>query len=126
MKVRRQTSGFPRVNCLVEGCRRGTTRIEPYEEGAVGVETNEPRPSWICGVHWRRVPRRLKRRRSFLLRRWRKLNPTRAYWHLPPGSPQRLKTIQAERLLVENWRRIKAVFDEGCIDRGEIERLFGT
>ncbi len=110
---------------MVEGCRRGTTRIEPWPDGTIGVETCLPHPTWICGPHWRQVPKRLKRRRTFLYRRWHKICPTRCYWHLPPGSPARLKAVQAERLLEENWKRIVAVFDEGHIDVGEIERMFG-
>lgn len=52
--VRRQTSGWPRVGCLVPGCGRGTTRIQPNEDGEQG--------EYVCGRHWPMVPKSLKRR----------------------------------------------------------------
>lgn len=35
---------FPRINCCIAGCKRGTTKVEP------GVRI-------ICGVCWRRAPK---------------------------------------------------------------------
>jgi hypothetical protein len=35
---------FPRINCCIEGCKRGTTTVEP------GIRI-------ICGKCWRRAPK---------------------------------------------------------------------
>lgn len=59
----RQKSGFPRVACVATGCRRGTTRIEPDENGRQG--------EWICGPHWRTVPKNIKDRMKTMRRRYR-------------------------------------------------------
>lgn len=42
-------ASHPRINCLVPGCKRGTTRIAPYQDGTS--------PEVICGKHWRTVPK---------------------------------------------------------------------
>ena len=46
---------YPRINCCIPGCRRGTT-------------TFEPGTTMICGKCWRRAPKRLRDRWSF----WRR------------------------------------------------------
>lgn len=38
---------FPRINCCIAGCKRGTTKVEP------GVRI-------ICGVCWRRAPKDMR------------------------------------------------------------------
>lgn len=47
-----------RIACLVPFCRRtrGDRRGDPVV----------PSMEWICGDHWRAVPKRLKRRRQML------------------------------------------------------------
>ena len=82
MRTRRQTSGFPRVNCLVPDCRRGTTTIRPNAEGEQG--------EYVCAVHWRTVPKDWKQRLSLFIRRMKKARgedndvdlqrSARAYW----------------------------------------------
>ena len=39
----------PRINCVIPGCKRGTTRCAPRDDGAL--------PQIICGKHWRTVPK---------------------------------------------------------------------
>lgn len=52
---------YPRVNCLVPGCKRGTTRMEPREDGTP--------PEVICGKHWRTVPVAWRRRMTLFRRK---------------------------------------------------------
>lgn len=48
---------YPRINCIVPGCQRGSTRFAPGSEV-------------ICGDHWRRVPIGWRRRFSLYQRRY--------------------------------------------------------
>lgn len=101
------TSGHPRVGCCVPGCTRGTTRIEAAN-GWTWLDTGTTDPGWICGVHWPRVPRSLKRRRTSLVRAWRrKLKQARvsAFWELPAGAQQRIAIVRTERLIRAVWAR---------------------
>ena len=50
---------YPRINCCVKGCTRGTTTVEP------GVRI-------ICGKCWRRAPKALRDRTSRWQRRARR------------------------------------------------------
>lgn len=104
-------SGFPRVPCSVEGCTRGTTRIET-NPAWTWLETGTAEPGWLCGIHWRRVPRALKARRSAVLRLRRKLlrrGKVEAYWELPPGSPARIRLLRIGQLIVTTWTRCVCV-----------------
>lgn len=56
-------TGYPRVNCLVPGCKRGSTRFAPGEDGTA--------PEIICGPHWRTVPIAWRRRQALFSRRYR-------------------------------------------------------
>ena len=88
---RKQTSGFPRVNCLAPGCKRGTTRIEPGANGFQG--------EWICAHHWRTVPKTWRQRLSLYRRRY-----SRAVDH---GDD--LKAQSAARCYWSRWDRIAAL-----------------
>ena len=116
------TSGFPRVNCAAAGCHRGTTTIEPLTDGRCWLNTGTPRCEWLCGTHWSRVPRAWKRRRTKLLRRFRKVWPDDAGWSDLAPEAQR----DAERLLTlfrKMWRRMVGhVSGAGGIDE-ELRRL---
>lgn len=46
---------YPRINCAIPGCRRGTT-------------THPPGGSIICGICWRKAPKALRDQYS----RWRR------------------------------------------------------
>lgn len=52
---------YPRINCCVKGCTRGTTTVEP------GVRI-------ICGKCWRRAPKALRDRASRWQRRARRFD----------------------------------------------------
>lgn len=52
----------PRVNCVVAGCQRGTARLPPGKEGST--------PEFICGSHWRSVPKPWRTRISLYRRRF--------------------------------------------------------
>lgn len=95
------SSGHPRVNCCVPGCRGGTTTIQPFPEGCCDLETGGE-PEWICSRHWPRVPRLLKARRRALIRQWRRLTRryrTTAFWELDPGSGGRIRLVRLEGLI---------------------------
>ena len=64
-----QTSGFPKVCCLIPGCNKSTSQLRPVPEGNFNLDTGTPEIEWICQTHWRPVPKRLKQRRSTALRR---------------------------------------------------------
>lgn len=109
-------SGHPRVNCCVEGCRRGTTRIEPLPEGGYWLETGTADPEWLCEVHWRRVPGWLKHRRRILLRAWRRhcrACRTSCYWELASGSGPRIRMVRLEKLIRRTWARCVEVATPG-------------
>jgi hypothetical protein len=86
--------------------------MKPLGEDFVALEhPDRPGSEYLCATHWRRVPKRLKRRHSFLLRLWRKTRPEpyEGFWTLPPGSPARLRLIQLERLIPRSWDRLVAI-----------------
>jgi hypothetical protein len=49
---------MPRLLCIVPGCRRTTTRCE-FDE-------------WLCGEHWRLLPKPARRAYGRHVRRWRR------------------------------------------------------
>lgn len=104
------SSGHPRVNCCVPGCRCGTTTIPPHPEGTADLETGRREPEWVCAKHWPRVPRPLKARRRALIRQWRRLTRryrTTAFWELAPGSGPRIRLVRLEALIRATWARCK-------------------
>lgn len=113
------TSGHPKVLCLIPGCGRFTTCLEPLPPNTVWLEhPKDPDHRWICGAHWRLVPRYMKRRRSALVREWRALRRcyrVRSFHQLAPGSPERLRWVRLERLIPVSWRLIEraALGDRG-------------
>jgi hypothetical protein len=121
------TSGYPRVNCCIDGCHRGTTRIKPLQPGHYDIESGG-QPEWICSVHWRLVPRSWKRRRSLFWRRLRKAWPES--WPGPAGEERR-RLFTLERLLRKMWSRMKrhaesplsSVAEEASLE--DVERAFG-
>ncbi|MGE4302458.1 MAG: hypothetical protein AB7E24_00320 [Novosphingobium sp.] len=61
--MKRARPTYPRVNCLVSGCKRGTTRAAPHDDGTPA--------EIICGKHWRTVPKAWRSRLSLYGRRYR-------------------------------------------------------
>lgn len=122
MKIRgrRATSGWPRVNCCVDGCERGTTRIQPSEGWIATAAANDV--PYLCPVHWRRVPKWMKARLRRLEKaylRWRAINRQES------TRQSYLKAGQAKRLTERHWKRMVGLFDVGHIDMDEIARIIG-
>ncbi|RWB32138.1 MAG: hypothetical protein EOQ42_33510 [Mesorhizobium sp.] len=90
-----------RVHCVVPFCRR--TRKPGCSE-------------WICGPHWLGISVHLRRRKSRLDRRYRRLFGNNGFWTYPPGSPPRLQAVKLDRLCDLAWDRCK---------RAAIERAAG-
>lgn len=119
------TAGYPRVNCSIPGCGRGTTRLRPGWD----PDTNGP-VEWICGRHWRLVPKEWKRRRRLL---WKHLNrnwPDCTDWN-DLDVEQRHRAQRCLTLLPKLWTRMKARAEHPLGDMSvdleleEIERRFG-
>lgn len=87
MKPRRPT--YSRIECEVDGCRRGTTRLEPGTE-------------WICAVHWREVPEPVRRNLALFRRKIRAA--------VRKGDHQRAE--RCDRIHAAIWARAKRVFHE--------------
>lgn len=83
-----------RTPCLVPFCRRTTKLRYKGEE-------------WICSVHWPQVPTRLRRRKYWLFRRYRRLFGSNHYFAYPPGSPNRLAAVRLDRLCLQAWNACK-------------------
>lgn len=92
-----------RCSCLVPGCNH-TKRFE------------RPDIEWVCADHWRLVPPWLRRRKSRLFARYRRLFGDEPFWKFPPGSERRLAAVRMNRLLEAVWRICR---------RAAIERSMG-
>lgn len=87
-----------RIPCAIPFCRR-TADAEKFE----GCE------EIICGKHWRMAPASWRRRRTRLLRTYRRRFGDRGYWEYPPGSPLRIDAVRLDRLINSLWTRCKRV-----------------
>lgn len=96
-----------RISCCVPFCRhtRGQRKGEPPI-----TENTE----WICGDHYRLVPRYIRSRRAKLDRLYAKRYGDNGYWTYPPGSPQRLGAIKLDRLCSKSWERCKSAAIEAA------------
>lgn len=88
----------PRIACVVEGCKRGTTRFPPLEDGR--------RIEFICGEHWRRIPSSWRKRLAMLKRR--------ATMARKRGDHERAERIV--RAECRAWARCKSAFDAPPVD----------
>lgn len=105
------------MTCLVVGCERSTTKLQPLPDGQEWICHEGDVPEWLCGTHWPRVPRAWKRRLRRLERE-----------HLKVFAAEVIDTERQEmtlRLARKMWTRIKALFDEGHLDMDEITRIIG-
>jgi len=101
LKPRRQS--YPRVNCLVADCRRGTTRCPPNADGGV--------PEIICGKHWRMVPKAWRQTMTMLRRRYTSAERK--------GDEAGMR--RAARIWWQSWGRIVALFnDPESVMNGEL------
>lgn len=64
-----------RMTCVVPGCRRTRGRHK-------GEPPIEPGMEWICGPHWKLVPRRIKAIRQRAARRAKRLGTHNSYMAL--------------------------------------------
>lgn len=86
-----------RCHCLVPYCRRTTGKLD----------ADDP---WICGQHWKLVPRWMKRRRTRLYRLWKKAGGSDTSW---PEQPP--KARKALRLYWAWWAKIKKTAIERAV-----------
>lgn len=70
--------------------------------------SRQPGEEWICTEHWRAVPRMTKLRLRASARFYRKRFGDNGWWTYPPGSPNRLAAVEAERRWSAAWARCKA------------------
>lgn len=91
---------YPCVNCLVPGCKRGSTRYPPEADGCA--------PEIICGPHWRTVPQAWRRRQALFARRFTlaELN----------GDDRAMQV--AARCWWSGWQRIKRLLTEQLTSEG--------
>ncbi len=92
-----------RLSCCVPYCRCTTKR-----------NVSE----WICGKHWRLVPRKLRSDYASAKRIARRLvarKPAyREWWAYPGGSSNRLAAVALRRRLDRLWDRCKTAAIEGA------------
>jgi hypothetical protein len=86
----------PRVNCVIPGCRRGTTRLEDPEDDEA-----------ICPPHWRMIPAATKRRRRLISAEIRRLEKIIPSDHDLSEASLRI-VVRMLRMRDRNWRLIKA------------------
>lgn len=87
-----------RINCCIVGCRRGTSKFEPDEDGDDEI---------ICGKCWRLVPAATKARRRRIGAEMRRLEKIIPADHDLTEASLRIVT-RILRMRARNWRLIKA------------------
>lgn len=87
-----------RLSCCVPFCRR--TR------GLRKGETSLP-SEWVCGMHWRMVPKKHRARLSQAYRWYRRRFGDNGYWTYPPGSALRISAIRYSKHWQNCWDRCK-------------------
>lgn len=78
-----------RTPCVVPFCRR-TTKPPVVFEGATV-------PEWICGDHWKLIPKKYRRAYGRHVRRWRRYSPATPWPLTAARLWRRLRTIAIER-----------------------------
>lgn len=82
-----------RINCVIPGCRRGTTKFPESDE-------------IICYKHWRCLPVATKRRRRAIDKEIKRLDAILEKY--PDFTPdERRQSARADRMLNLNWRLAK-------------------
>lgn len=84
-----------RLSCCVPFCKRTRHNREGYSS------------EWICGPHWRAIRPALRRRKSFIFRRYKRRFGRNGYWAYPAGSPDRLEAVRLDRLCDKVWDSCK-------------------
>lgn len=93
-----------RLRCCVPFCGR-TFKPEPGDSDSTEI---------ICGKHWRQAPKAWRRRRTKLLRQYRKFHGDRAFWNYPAGSAQRRDCRRLDILIHRLWDRCKSAAIEAA------------
>lgn len=91
MKIKRRQR-YPRINCLVPGCKRGTTTVPPNFDGS--------EPEIICDPHWRTVPLAWRKRLTLYRRKYSRAAKI--------GDAEKMDV--AARCWWRRWEAIKRLF----------------
>lgn len=84
-----------RISCCVPFCKRTRHNRDNTSE-------------WICGEHWRLVPMRLKKRKYWLFRRYKKHFGQNGYWAYSAGSEKRIAAVRLDKLCEIAWLACKS------------------
>lgn len=84
-----------RVNCIIPGCRRGTTKLEDPEDDEI-----------ICGPHFRMIPAATRRRRRVIGAEMRRLEKIIPSDHDLTEANLRI-VVRMLRMRNRNWRLCK-------------------
>ena len=93
---------YPRINCSVPGCKRGTT-------------TCEPPARIICGKCWRKAPKDMRER---FARAWR------SHRKAVKGDDERMQRVTAAWVVLA-WEAILGVLSTPPRDSDEMPPLMG-
>lgn len=91
-----------RIPCLVVGCRC-TARADRVSH------------EWICGKHWRLVPRPKLMALSLIARRYRKTFGDNGYWQFPPVSEKRIAAVRTHGEWLDLWNEVKTIAQESAV-----------
>lgn len=83
-----------RLACCVPFCKRTTGRFSSGD--------------WICGTHWRAIPRAVKQPLFAAERQYKRRFGDNAYWAYKGGSPERLEAVRLHGLIWDLWAAVKA------------------
>lgn len=84
-----------RISCCVPFCNRTRHNRDNTSE-------------WICGDHWRLVPSRLKKRKFWLFRRYKKRFGQNGFWAYPAGNEKRIAAVRLDKLCEMAWKACKS------------------
>lgn len=91
-----------RLPCCVPFCHRTRQNDAGYSE-------------WICGKHWMNVPQAMRRAKFAAYRSYRRSFGNNPFWNYPPGSPDRIACVAADRACREQWLIVKATAIEKAV-----------
>lgn len=89
-----------RLRCCVPFCPR--------------TRASDGKGEWICGPHWRGIPRAVKAAFSKARRTYRKRFGGNHFSEYPPGSPNRLAAVDADHAWRDAWAACKAAAVEAA------------
>lgn len=84
-----------RIACCVPGCRR--------------TRNDDHKGEWICGVHWKTIPRTTIKKPLFdAAKKYRNRFGNNHYSTYKAGSPQRLEAVALDRVWRAAWETCKS------------------